>query len=262
MEATVRGESRIAMIPIYKIYERREHSVRRYSREDISPLSKSIERNGILQPVTVRFVSPYRYELVSGERRVRAAVMAGLTEIPCIILHCSEMHSDIYGLVENLQRSSPDCFERAKAINTLIQSYGFTRDDVSAQLGITRSAVEKYLSILCFDRSEIKIIKERSLTFDHIAALSHIKVKSVRRKVLITTVKEELTPKETAQLVKSITEGRREDHPIRRMVFKDMRIFSNTIERAVDMIRSAGIKAEQECTETDDRIEYRVTIIK
>ncbi len=260
MEKTVKGESKIAMIPVFRISADPSVISQSYSRKELSSLSKSIERNGILQPITVRDITPYEFELVSGERRLRAAVMAGFTVVPCIIIHCSRRQSAVYRLVENIQRESGDSFKRAQALETLIKSYGFTEEQAALQLGISRRRLCEYLRILSFTPRERQIIEMGDLSFSQMQQLIKIRDKTSRRRVLSKVIKGELTESETQSLVNSVL--RSEPLPIHKLIVKDLRLFCNTIERAAATMKRSGIDASLEKRENESSVEYRIVIHK
>ena len=127
----VRSENTIADIPIIKIRPNKAQPRKVFSEDELSALSRSISENGILQPLTVRKVSSTEYELVAGERRLRAAVMAGLRKVPCIVVKCSDRESAVYALLENLQRADLGIFEEARGIAKLIRRYGLTQEQAA-----------------------------------------------------------------------------------------------------------------------------------
>ena len=261
MKDTVKAENRIVMIPVFLISSAAVGCERGYSRENLSALSKRIEKNGILQPITVRDVANNEFELVSGERRLRAAVMAGLTKVPCIILHCTKRQSAVYSLVENIQREGPDIFERAESIRALTEYYGFSKEQVSTQLGMPQKTVNENLAILAFSKKERGVILSERLTFRQAAELIKITDSRKRKNAITKAVKGELSENETAQLVESILSPKASPKA-HKIIFKDLRLFSNTIEHAVSTMKSSGISSELTRTEDDSFIEFRIRIAK
>ena len=125
---------------------------------DMQSLAESIAQNGILQPLTVRKDADQRYELVAGERRLRAAKLAGLQSVPCIILDISERNSAIMALVENIQRQDLSFFDEASAIEKLISYYGMTQEDAAAKLGKAQSTIANKLRLLRLTQAERDVI--------------------------------------------------------------------------------------------------------
>ena len=259
MEKTVKAESRIVMIPIFRISGDPSVIRQSYSRKQLVSLSKSIERNGILQPITVRDISMYDFELVSGERRLRAAVMAGLTVVPCIVIHCTRRQSAVYRLVENIQRESADCFKLSESLKTLMEVYGFSSEQAAAQLGVSEKRIGEYLSILQFTPRERQILEIEDVTFSQMIQIIRIEDRSQRRRVISKVVKGELTDAETQTLVSSVINAQ---PPVQKLIVKDIRLFCNTIERAVATMRRSGIDAVLERKESGENVEFRITIPK
>lgn len=263
MGSAVKGESKITMIPIYRISIGASRNSRNYSRKDLASLAKSISRNGIINPIIVRDISASDYEVVSGERRLRAAVMAGKSEVPCIILHCSELQSAVYSLVENFQRVNSDYFDRAEALRIIIDDNKFSCEKAARHLGITEKRVREYLSLLALDNRERKMISEHELNFSQAFQISRINNRALRRRILNRVINEELSTNETEQLVFEMISGKENiSRPIRKVVVKDMRLFYNTISNAVKTMKQSGIAAFMEQSESDSAIEYRIIIAK
>lgn len=262
MSGTVKAENRIAVIPIFRIRPRSKIGNRGYSRRELSPLSKSIEKNGILQPLIVRDISGGEYELITGERRLRAAVMAGLTKVPCIIFHCSEKQSAVYSIIENIHRDDADIFKRAETIDFLINQIGYSAERAARQLGVTERTVMDYLNILNFTETEKKLISEHRLSIYHAVELIKICDASVRRKAIAQVIDESLSAAETSQLVFDITNGAQSQRRTPKVIIKDMRLFYNTIRNAVMTMQRAGLNALMEHSENDNYIEYKIRIAK
>ncbi|MBQ4465823.1 MAG: ParB/RepB/Spo0J family partition protein, partial [Oscillospiraceae bacterium] len=127
-------EQRIMQIPTAEIFPNPYQPRVAFSEDELRALSESIRQNGILQPLTVRFAEDH-YELIAGERRLRAAKLAGSSTVPCIVMEISDRNSAILALVENIQRADLNCFEEAAALERLITCYGMTQEDAAMQLG-------------------------------------------------------------------------------------------------------------------------------
>ena len=150
----VKSENIISEIPIIKIRPNKAQPRKQFNEDELSALSRSIAENGILQPLTVRKVSNTEYELIAGERRLRAAVTAGLRKVPCIVVRCSEKESAIYALLENLQRADLGMFEEARGISRLIRRYGLTQEQAAQRLGKSQSGVANKLRLLRLTEDE------------------------------------------------------------------------------------------------------------
>ena len=144
----VKSENTISEIPIIKIRPNKAQPRKHFNEDELSALSRSIAENGILQPLTVRKASSTEYELVAGERRLRAAILAGLKRVPCIVVKCSDKESAVYALLENLQRADLGMFEEARGISRLIRRYGLTQEQAAANRVKTPSTIANKLRLL------------------------------------------------------------------------------------------------------------------
>ena len=167
---------------------------------DIQSLADSIAQNGILQPLTVRR-GESNYELIAGERRLRAAKLAGLTVVPCIVMDISSRNSAIMALVENIQRQDLNFFDEASAIERLISYYGMTQEDAAAKLGKAQSTIANKLRLLRLTAEEREIIMKYNLTERHARALLRLSAPQERLAVLEKVVKNNLNVEKTEQAV-------------------------------------------------------------
>ena len=261
----VRSENTIADIPIIKIRPNKAQPRKVFSEDELSALSRSISENGILQPLTVRKVSSTEYELVAGERRLRAAVMAGLRKVPCIVVKCSDRESAVYALLENLQRADLGIFEEARGIAKLIRRYGLTQEQAAIKLGKTQSTIANKLRLLRLSEGEQEWMEKAGLSERHARALIRIENETVRREVLSRIITENLNVKQSERLVGIYLNSTPKPSRVKgnsKAVIKDIRIFLNTINRAIDTMRLSGINAQSNKTDTEDFIEYTIRIPK
>lgn len=261
----VRSENTIAEIPIIKIRPNKAQPRKIFSEDELSALSRSISENGILQPLTVRKVSSTEYELVAGERRLRAAVLAGLRKVPCIVVKCSDKESAVYALLENLQRADLGIFEEARGISKLIRRYGLTQEQAAVKLGKTQSTIANKLRLLRLSEEEQEWMEKAGLSERHARALLRIDNETVRREVLSRIITENLNVKQSERLVGIYLNSTPKSTRAKgnsKAVIKDIRIFLNTINRAIDMMRLSGINAESDKTDTENFIEYTIRIPK
>lgn len=228
---------------------------------DIQSLAESISQNGILQPLTVRRGNGC-YELIAGERRLRAAKMTGMQAVPCIILDISSRNSAIMALVENIQRQDLSFFDEASAIERLITYYGMTQEDAAAKLGKAQSTIANKLRLLRLTLDEREVIMKYNLTERHARALLRLASPSERLTVLEKVVKHNLNVERTEAAVEEmIGKSRtRESYKKRSKVFQNVRIFVNTINKAVETMQAAGIQADSQKIQRENYIEYRVRI--
>ena len=228
---------------------------------DIQSLADSIAQNGILQPLTVRR-GESNYELIAGERRLRAAKLAGLTVVPCIVMDIRSRNSAIMALVENIQRQDLNFFDEASAIERLISYYGMTQEDAAAKLGKAQSTIANKLRLLRLTAEEREIIMKYNLTERHARALLRLSAPQERLAVLEKVVKNNLNVEKTEQAVEERigVKKNRESYRKRSKVFQNVRIFVNTIHKAVETMQAAGIPADAQKIQREDYVEYRVRI--
>ena len=267
MKLLTKYNKKVIGIPARKIRPNKTQPRQDFYEEDLRSLSQSISNNGLLQPLTVRKLKNDEYELIAGERRLRASVMAGFTKIPCIVMKCSDKDSAIFALIENLQRKDLGMFEEARGINRLIRKYGITQEQAAIQLGKKQSTVANKLRLLRLSYDEQDWIVQAGLTERHARALLKIQNEDSRKEVLSHIIAENLNVKETEKYISSLLDNKKvqplhNNNNDKKIVVKDVRIFVNTISRAVDTMRMSGIDAVSNKEETEDYIEYTVKIPK
>ena len=230
--------------------------------EELDRLAESIRLNGVLQPVLVR-QDGERYVLIAGERRWRAAMLAGLTRIPAILEDRSPPEAAVLALVENTQRSDLTFFEVAAAIRALMRETGLTQEETARRLGMSQPALANKLRLLRLSPDEQRAVLENGLTERHARALLRAEDPRLRASLLRETVARRLTVAQTEALVAARTSpAPQEKKPKRIFVVKDVRLFLNTVDRAVTVMKAAGIRAVSERRETDDYFECVVRIPK
>lgn len=265
MNFILKNENKISDIPIIKIRPNKAQPRKVFNEEDLNALSQSIAENGILQPLTVRKVSTTEYELIAGERRLRASVMAGLHKVPCIVIKCSEKESAVYALLENLQRSDLGMFEEARGVSRLIRRYGLTQQEAAVKLGKTQSTIANKLRLLRLTYEEQEWIENAGLSERHARALLKLGDEGARREALSKIISENLNVQQSENLINlmlSPSPKNNKKQGTSKAVIKDVRIFVNTINKAIDTMRLAGIDAQSDKTDTDNFIEYTIRIPK
>ncbi|MCI2112378.1 ParB/RepB/Spo0J family partition protein [Ruminococcus sp.] len=265
MNLIIKNENKISDIPIIKIRPNKAQPRKVFNEDDLNALSQSITENGILQPLTVRKVSATEYELIAGERRLRASVLAGLRKVPCIVIKCSEKESAVYALLENLQRSDLGMFEEARGISRLIRRYGLTQQEAAVKLGKTQSTIANKLRLLRLTYEEQEWIENAGLSERHARALLKLGDEGARREALSKIISENLNVQQSENLINLMLNSNPKNDKkqgFSKAVIKDVRIFVNTINKAIDTMRLAGIDAQSDKTDTDNFIEYTIRIPK
>lgn len=230
---------------------------------ELNSLTESIRKNGLIQPISVRRYSDC-FQLIAGERRLRAGKKAGLKQIPCIVHHIDDGDSAIMALTENLQRSDLTIFEEAEAIAQTINIYGFTQQEAAERLGMAQSTLSNKLRLLKLSADERSRIFAAQLTERHARALVRLDSPAKRNAVLDKIIVEELSVRDTEKYVAELLAPAEDSKAIPRrvVIVKDVRLFINSITKMVNNMRQAGVNATSLKNETDDFIEYTVTIPK
>lgn len=246
-------------------------------RTELKALADSIALNGVIEPIAVRKNRDGFYELIAGERRLRAAAMAGLRRVPCVLHNADTATCALYAVTENLQRSRLDFFDEAVALEGLIKKYGFTHTETALKLGITQAALMDKLQLLNLSPQIRKRITEASLTENYARALLLLP-EYQRPEVLDSIIADNLTLKETDDLINNKLNPEikpavnivppveettpMENKPLRKYSIGDVRLFANSLQKLTDTLKSAGIKVSSRKLENDKYIEYKVRIKK
>ncbi len=236
---------------------------------ELQSLADSIAANGIIQPLTVRKAEGGRYLLIAGERRLRAAKMAGLRRIPCVLHRTSDLVASLYAITENMQRSDLNCFEEALAIQTLINDFRLTQSEVAVQLGMANSTVSNKLRLLKLSSEMQTRILAANLTERHARALLRLPTE-LREDALDKIIVNGLNLTQTEELVECIlnpTEPEKEEvcepkKPLRKAAIGDIKLFSNSLSKLLCTMQNAGITANSRKRETENYVEYKVRIFK
>ncbi len=234
----------------------------RFDYGELEGLAISIRTNGLLQPINVRKLQDGKFELISGERRLRAARMVGITKIPCIVMDVSDEQSALFAIIENIQRQNLDFFEEAVAIERLVSVHGLTQEEISKKLGKAQSTLSNKLRLLKLPEDLRDRISCAGLTERHARALLNLPDNTTRAKLLDIIIERHLTVSETERLVADVNRRKKTKNKPSMKGYKDMRIFLNTLNHAVDVIRKAGLEADTAKSETDEYFEYVIRISK
>ena len=265
--------------------------------EALKGLSDSIRVNGVLQPVLVRKTDSgdQPYELISGERRLRASKLCGNETIPAVIMDSTARQSAVFAILENIQRRDLNLFEEAAALRTLVVEWGVTQEEAAAKLGMAQSTIANKMRLLALSPKEQRIILENGLSERHGRALLRLQAGESRELAAALIAEKHLTVRETEELVSRLLTGETLDEifqppkpavpepvaapqsPVQMLppildkkigrkkarkvlLVKDVRVFLNTVNQAIDAMKHAGIPAESEREDHEEYIEYRVRI--
>lgn len=252
---------KVLYLPIEKVQPNPAQPRRFFEESSLRELSRSIAHYGILQPLTVRRTA-LGYELIAGERRLRAAKLAGLREVPCLLLRSSEEESSLMALIENLQRRDLHYFEEAAAIAKLITTYGLSQEQAAEKLGKSQSAVANKLRLLRLSTPCTLLLREHGLSERHARALLRLTDDERRLRALHVVIENNYNVAQTEEYIEKLVCRAAAVPPQRRAAYiiKDVRIFLNTINRQLGIMQRAGVAANSERQDTDDEIRVLIRI--
>ena len=262
----------VESIPIHMIKPNPYQPRKNFTTQGLEELAQSIREYGVIQPITVRKTGPDGYELIAGERRLRAGKMAGLTHIPSILVDTYEEDSAIMAMIENLQRENLHFLEEAKGYESLIQDHGFTQEELASKLGKNQSTIANKLRILRLSEEVKEMLIKEDLTERHARALLKLPDEQLQLKAIQQVVKDKLNVRDTEKLIDRTIEKIR-DHQRDNMIQsrknrksfsgkKDLRIFTNTIHNAIRLMEKYGLSVQYHQIEKEDCIEITVSIPK
>lgn len=250
---------RVVFLPVDAIVPNPHQPRKSFSEEDLAELAESIQAMGILQPLTVRRREG-SWELVAGERRLRAAKLAGLEQVPCLAVHVDGQASSLLALVENLQRQDLDFWEEALALRRLIDTFHLSQEDAAKRIGKSQSAVANKLRLLKLPPEVLQRLRDAGCSERHARALLRLEDPVLQSEAAGAVIRRGLTVAQTEALVESLLSQKpRSTHrPI--FLIKDVRLFLNSLSRNLDLMRSAGVDAQCRREETEDAILLTIQI--
>lgn len=263
----VKKETAVYQLPLDKIRPNPYQPRKYFNRMALEELADSITAYGLLQPITVRKMHNGYYELVAGERRLRAAEMAGLTLIPAMVLHVGENESALLAFIENIQRQNLSFLEEAEGYRNLMEDYGMTQEELAEKLSKSQSFIANKLRLLRLEESVQRMLVDHHFTERHARALLRLPDEESRMMVLERMIREELNVRKTEELVEDTMEQLRErtvekpEQKEKRYV-TDFRLFTNTIKQSVEVIRKAGMEVLYEDKAEEDGCEILIRIRK
>ena len=252
--------NRVLSLPLDAIRPNPDQPRRFFDPDGLEELADSIRALGILQPLTVRR-TPEGWELVAGERRLRAAALAGLDRVPCIPIRTDSQNSSLLALVENLQRRDLDFFEEALALDKLLRTYCLSQDEVARRIGKSQSAVANKLRLLRLPPAVLSLLRESGLSERHARALLRLENDHRLEQAVEYIIAHHFTVAQTEQYVETLLSAKK-TRPTRTYVIKDVRLFLNTVTKGLSMMRSAGVDACCQRQDLEDAICLTIRIPK
>jgi len=257
---------KIVNLPVGSIRPNPNQPRQQFTEDSLTELRDSIRQYGILQPLSVRKL-PGGFELIAGERRLRAAMLAGLDTVPCILLAVDDRDSGLLALVENLQRKDLDFVEEAEGLRNLIRTYGLTQEEAARYIGKSQSAIANKLRILRLPPETLRAIRDAGLSERHARALLRLESMELVEQALALMLRDRLTVAETEGCVDALLapspakpEKSKRKPPV--IILKDVRIFLNTLTRGLDMMKRSGVNAMLDRQETGEDLLLTIRIPK
>ena len=260
---TLYQSGRIHMLPIERISPNPRQPRRHFPEQPLRELAESIRQHGVLQPLSVE-KTPGGYILVAGERRLRAAGLAGLTHVPCILVRVTPQDSALLALVENLQRSDLHYLEEAAAISRLISTYGMSQEEAARRLGRSQPAVANKLRLLRLSEACVSLLRQYGLTERHARALLRLEGEEAQLAALRHIGERGLNVAASEEYIDALLQKPQRTDPPRRPVYviKDVRLFLNSVNRGMETIRRAGVNARYDKQESEEEITITIQIPK
>ncbi|MFZ4454030.1 nucleoid occlusion protein [Salibacterium aidingense] len=234
-----------------------------FQEEKIAELAQSIRTHGLLQPITVREKEGH-YEIIAGERRWRAVLSLGMSEVPAIVKEFNDTETASLALIENLQREELTAIEEASAYAKLLELHGLTQESLAQRLGKGQSTVANKLRLLHLNESTQQALKDKHITERHARALLSVKDREQQEEILQAVIQRELNVKQTEQLIKEPLEEKpaKKAKPTRKHFSKDTRLAMNTIRQSVDMVEKSGMNIDTEEEEHEEYYQFTIRIPK
>ena len=247
---------RVIFLPVRSIRPNPDQPRRVFREEALSELAESIRCHGVLQPLSVRRVGT-GYELIAGERRLRAGILAGLTEVPCIVMTMDEKESGLAAMIENLQRQDLDFIEEAAGIARLMDRWSMSQEQAARLIGKSQSAVANKLRILRHSQPVLDALREAGLTERHARALLKLPTEAEKLSVIALVVRQNFSVARTEQYIDTLLADQKETKPK-----VDLSSFLSRLDQSLQRIRLSGVSAVSERRETDRQIVLTITIPK
>lgn len=226
---------------------------------ELQSLADSIRENGLLQPLTVR-KRERSYELISGERRLRAIKLAGLAKAPCIVVETTQRQSAVLALLENIQREDLNYFEEAAALQNLMVEWGVSQQELGMRLGKAQSTIANKLRLLKYEPKTRQRMLELGLNERQARALLRLEHPEQLAAAMEAVSRRGCNATQTDRYVDGLLAGAQKPTRVSRPIVKDVRLFFNTINHAIRVMKQSGIPASTEKIEREDCIEYIVKI--
>ena len=257
MSTLLTGE--ILHLPLSEVKPNPYQPRRIFEQNSLDELAASIREYGVLQPISVRLLG-VGYELIAGERRLRASRLAGCATIPAILVEINDLDSAVLAMIENLQRQNLHFFEEAEGFQNLLEDHAFTQEALAHRIGKNQSTIANKLRLLRLSRVVQKQIIENDLTERHARALLKLESEDDQLQAVAIIAAESLTVSKTEELI----ERTRKETGKKTIPFKayisDIRILTNTIQENLEIVRRSGVETHFDMQQTDTGYNISITL--
>lgn len=259
---TLLETGRVLFLPTNAIRPNPAQPRKVFDKDALQELAASVAQYGVLQPISVRRCGA-GYELVAGERRLRAARLVGLDAVPCIVMSVGDEQSGMLALVENLQRCDLDYIEEAEGLAQLMQRFGLSQEQAARRVGKSQSSVANKLRLLRHSPAVRQALRENGLSERHARALLRLEGEEDRLAAIEVIVKRNLNVAKTEAYIDALlVQEAKKPFGGRKLLLKDVRLFLNTLRHQLEIMQSAGIPADCSRSETDDEIVLTIRLPK
>lgn len=258
------NQKQITYLDVRKIYPNPYQPRKVFDESSIDDLCISIRRYGVIEPILVRRVKDVFYELVAGERRLKACKKLNIEKIPSIVTNMNKKDSACIVLIENVQRERLNFIEEAEGYQTLMVDFGYTQEEIARLIGKKQSTICNKLRLLKLKKDIKNIIIENKLTERHARALLKLDNEQLQREILEKILKFDLNVAKTEELIENTInrlsgKSLKQEKKIKGYI-GDLRIFTNTIKGAVDVMKESGVNTNYSIMKSDDGYEINIKV--
>ena len=253
-------EPKYKFIDIHKIEANGHQPRTHFENEKIQELAVSIQQNGLLQPIVVR---PYhgKYQIVVGERRYRACLLAGIEEVPCLVQNYDEQQTATAAIVENIQRENLSAIEEALAYQQILDTQNITQEELAQKVGKKQSTIANKLRLLQLPMTVQEAVRRKDITERHARALLKLDTTAKQNNMLREIMDKGLNVEQTEEKIKKKTEPKK-PKPKTKSISQNLKIAMNTLDQAALMVQQAGVETTVDISETEDEVVYVIKMKK
>lgn len=253
-------EPKYKFIDIHKIEANGNQPRTHFENEKIQELAVSIQQNGLLQPIVVR---PYhgKYQIVVGERRYRACLLAGIEEVPCLVQNYDEQQTATAAIVENIQRENLSAIEEALAYQQILDTQNITQEELAQKVGKKQSTIANKLRLLQLPMTVQEAVRRKDITERHARALLKLDTTAKQNNMLREIMDKGLNVEQTEEKIKKKIEPKK-PKPKTKSISQNLKIAINTLDQAAVMVQQAGVETTVDISETDEEVVYVIKMKK